>query len=282
MITSLLEFGQYDFLFYAGSSTVLLCLSAGLLSPVIVSKKLSFLGSALSHSAFLGLSISHLVLSDGGYWNLFFGTLMITVALGLILAALTFKESIPRDSMIGVFYTMAMALGLLLNSLFQEKQIDLLGFLFGNILAIEKNDLILAFSLMALSFLGFFFKKKEWKYFLIDPHGAEANGINTKRYYFLLIAALTLIIVSFTKIAGTILVNTILITPGLFGINVGTSVKESIQYSLIFSFSTGILGLIFANYFDTPASATMALVQLAGLLIFAPGFIFRRKKPAHS
>ena len=143
---SLTDFFQYDFLLYALIATMALSIGAGILSPIIVAKRYAFMGAAVSHSTLFGLSIS-LAFFQASEISHFFVTLLITLSLIMVLSTTTYRQKLPTDSLIGVFFTVTMALGIVIYSLFSSGDQDLIGFLFGNILLLTPFDLIALLSI---------------------------------------------------------------------------------------------------------------------------------------
>ena len=105
MSSLLSDFIQYDFLLYALLGTIFLSLTCGLISPLIIARKNAFMGAAISHSTLLGLAISLSLFEATQALPVFLSTLLITIFLTLFLAYSTFRQKLPNDSMIGIFYT---------------------------------------------------------------------------------------------------------------------------------------------------------------------------------
>ena len=139
IIQSIQEFGQYDFLLYALLGTIFLSLTCGLISPLIIARRNAFMGAAISHSTLLGLAISLSLFSVSESLPVFLSTLTITLVLTLFLARSTLRHKMPNDTLIGIFYTSTMAMGIIIHSLFAKDKGDLLSFLFGNILLLTKE-----------------------------------------------------------------------------------------------------------------------------------------------
>jgi ABC-type Mn2+/Zn2+ transport system permease subunit len=264
---SITDFLNYDFLIYSFIATILLSTVCGLISPLIIARKNAFMGSAISHSSLLGLSIAMAIFGSQNSFALFITTLSITMLTGLFLAKATYRQTLPEDSVIGIFYTSTMAIGIVIHNLFSNKSSDLLSFLFGNILLLNIQDIylsIILFLAISLLILLPFFK---WVYMTFDEDGAIASGLNVKTYHFLFFILLTFLIVSSIKIAGTILIETMLLIPGFFALRFNLSITKTFILSIIFSIFFSILGLIFANYFNLPSGATLAVVQFVGLIL---------------
>lgn len=267
MTEAITDFYHYDFLWRALWGTILVSLSCGLLSPLIVARKYAFIGSALSHSTLLGLSIAASFFANAGAMVFFLITLTTTLIITSFLAKSTYKETLPSDSLIGIFFTVTMGLGMIIHSKFSPNQSDLLNYLFGQILLIETTDLWIAFALGLVCLLGLWVSFKKWCYFLYDPAGAQLAGVPVKALHYGQFLIMTLVIVSSLKIAGTVLVNTLLIIPGVFALSFAKSMKQTFIYSVCFSVIVSTLALILTNIFNWPSGAGLAVVQFVVLIL---------------
>jgi ABC-type Mn2+/Zn2+ transport system permease subunit len=267
LFTSLNDFIHYDFLIYALIGSLFLSITCGIISPLLIARKNAFIGSAISHSTLLGLSIALSIFSVQQNLQVFLFTLITTLLCTLILARSTFKEHLPTDSMIGIFYTSTMALGILIHSLFAKNKSDLLNFLFGNILLLTTEDMILSCCLLIITVLIIFIPIYKWLYLTFDEEGAITSGINAKLYHYIFFILLTFVIVTSIKLAGTILIETFLLIPGFFSLKFAKNIKQTFIYSILFSASLAFIGLIIANAYGLPSGATLAVVQFLALMI---------------
>ena len=270
LVQGMTDFFQYDFLFLALIGTLLLSLSCGLISPLIIAKRYAFMGAAVSHSTILGLSLALSLVPDTASVNIFLITLGVTLIMVLFLASATFRQRLPSDSLIGIFFTGSMGLGVIIHSSFAGQKGDLMGYLFGNILLLDKGDLFLSGILLLLLIPIILFPLKRWLYIIYDEEGAIVSGLSVKFFHYLFFILLTFLIVSSLKIAGAVLVNTLLLVPGVFGLKFGKNIKQVILYSVSFSLIGSMLGLYLANLKNFPSGATLAVVQLT-LLLFSLG-----------
>lgn len=266
-LTSLKDFAQYDFLIYALSGALLLSVTCGLISPLIIARKNAFMGSAISHSTLLGLSIALSLFSADQSLSIFATTLLVTIVCTLFLATSTFRQKLPSDSMIGIFYTATMALGIIIHSLFAKNKTDLLSFLFGNILLLTREDLILSAVLLLITAPLIIIPFKKWLFLTFDEEGAITSGIRARFYHYLFFILLALLIVTSIKLAGTILIETLLLVPGFFALKFSTSVRQTFLFSVIFSTVFVVVGIVLANAFGLPSGATLAVVLFLALVL---------------
>lgn len=267
IIQSIQEFGQYDFLLYALLGTIFLSLTCGLISPLIIARRNAFMGAAISHSTLLGLAISLSLFSVSESLPVFLSTLTITLVLTLFLARSTLRHKMPNDTLIGIFYTSTMAMGIIIHSLFAKDKGDLLSFLFGNILLLTKEDLCLSLVLLILTALLILIPLKRWLFLTFDEESAVTSGIKVSLYHYTFFILLAFLIVSSIKLAGTILVETLLLVPGFFALSFARNSRQTFILSVVFSLLFAVLGIILANAFGLPSGATLAVVLFSALVL---------------
>ncbi len=264
---SLQDFLHYDFLLYAIVGTLFLSITCGLISPLLIARKNAFMGSAISHSTLLGLAIALSLFSAESSLAIFSTTLGITIICTLFLAFSTYRQKLPSDSLIGIFYTSTMALGIIIHSLFAKTKTDLLSFLFGNILLLTKEDLILSAVLLLVTLPLIIIPFKKWLFLTYDEEGAITSGVNAKFFHYLFFILLALLIVTSIKLAGTILIETLLLVPGFFALKFSKNVKQAFIMSVLFSTFFALLGIILANSYGLPSGATLAVTLFVALVL---------------
>jgi ABC-type Mn2+/Zn2+ transport system permease subunit len=246
---------------------VMLSIVCGILSPIVVAKKYAFMAPAISHSTILGVALTLLCLPFSHTISLFLGTLGFTCIFVYFLARASHKGPLPSDSLIGIFLSTTMALGLIIHYKYIGGTSDLFSLLFGNILLLDNFDLLVLFFLFLMCLILVVRSLDRWIYFSFDPQGAKLSGVRTKLYHYGLFFLLTCLIVGAVKISGTILVSSLLILPGTFAYKFSKNMSSVFKYSVIFAVLSGILGLFFANSFGWPPAPALALTQF---LLFLP------------
>jgi ABC-type Mn2+/Zn2+ transport system permease subunit len=169
--------------------------------------------------------------------------------------------------MIGIFYTSTMALGIIIHSIFSKSKNDLLSFLFGNILLLSKQDLVLSGILLLIIAPIIIIPFSKWIFLTFDEEGAITSGVNAKYFHYAFFIMLALLIVSSIKIAGTVLIETLLLVPGFFALSFSNSVKKVFLLSVLFSLVFAVLGLFLSNLYSLPSGATLAITQFIALIL---------------
>lgn len=263
------DFLQYDFLKMAFVATLFLSIICGILSPLVISRRFAFLGSAVSHSTLLGLSLANLFLLPENTNGIFFVTLGVTLVLAIILALLGQAKNIPNDSAIGIFLTSTMGMGMIILSKTPSSNTELANFLFGNIFLSSTYEIGLTFIILLIVIASIFYPLKYWAYISSDESGAKNAGIKVSLFHTYFVFILTVTIVTGLKMAGSLAINSWLIAPGIIGTRLGRTLKGTFFYSILFSVVVSICALFIANYFDWPTGATFCLVHFLALLPLA-------------
>jgi len=276
-LLSMGDFLEYDFLFFALVGTLILSITCGLISPLIVARKFAFMGSAVSHSTLFGLSMGLIFFPWENTFAVFTTTLIITLLLVTFLAQATYRQKLPTDGLIGIFFTASMGAGILLFHLFARQRGNLMGILFGDILLLRVEDLWFSFFLLALFIPAILIPFKKWIYTSYDEEGAIISGLNVKLFHYSFYFLVTILIVSSIKIAGTVLINTLLLVPGVFGLKMAKTIPQTFVYSVLFSVIFSCLGLLLANWQGLPSGATLSVIQFLALSLLLLLGKFKKK-----
>jgi zinc transport system permease protein len=248
---------------------IMVSLISGLISVFIVLRRMSFIGAGISHAAFGGVAI--------GFFtgiNPTITAIIYTIAVALGIELVSRKGKISEDVSIGIFFASSMALGIVLVSLSRGYNIDLFGYLFGNILAITKEEVLLSLfvAICVIGLIMLFLKE----IFLItyNEEIARVSGISVRAINVLFLIVLSVSIVISIKIVGIILVSALLVIPGataqLFAKNVYSMIVASCGFA-VFSI---ILGLILSYEFDIAPGGSIVLTA-TGLFLIA--LFFKRR-----
>jgi zinc transport system permease protein len=248
----MIELFSYGFLLKALIASMLMSVTCGIIGTYIVSRRMVFISGGITHASFGGVGI--------GY---FFGfPPLVGAAIFAILAALT-TESLTRrkvirnDSIIAIMWSLGMALGIIFVYLTPGYAPNLMTFLFGSIITVTSTDLWLMFAL-AVVVAGFFaILFKPILYVSFDEQFAKTRGIPVMLLNYLLIILVALTIVLSIRIAGIILVLSILTIPQNIANLFTNRFSNIILGSVIIGFLASVLGLVISYYMDIPSGATI-------------------------
>jgi zinc transport system permease protein len=249
-----LGFFQYDFMrnaLAAGLSASILC---GVIGIYVILNKIVFISDGIAHAAFGGIGLGYFL----GYDPLAFGVgSAVLTALGI--GMVSSRARISEDTAIGVFMATGMALGIMLLTLSQGYARDLYGYLFGNILAVTRGD-VLIISILTLTILVLIFLLyKEFLLLSFDPIYAEAIGLPVQSLRLLLLVMVAFSVVILIKIVGIIMVIALLTIPGAISRRHMTGLPAIMAGSVFLGAVFVTVGLLVSFELDVPSGATIIL-----------------------
>ncbi len=259
---SLVEPFHYAFMqraFVAALAVGLLCSTMG---TYVVLRKLSFIGDGIAHASFAGIVIAYL---KGA--NYYVGAAAVAVVTAVGIGYVHRRGRISLDTTIGVLFTGMFALGVFLMSQQRNYAVDLQSFLFGDILAVQPQDLylIVALSVAVAATLVVLFRGMLYTSF--DPVVAQASGINAPLYEYALLVMLALTIVIALQAVGIVLVAALLVTPAAAAYQLTSRFNPMMVLAAAFGAISTVGGLYLSYYLRASSGATIVL--LATVLFFA-------------
>jgi zinc transport system permease protein len=259
-------------------------LLAGLVLGVLLSylgifvtlRKMAFFSDGIAHAALAGAAIGLLTR---------FSPLLSALLFSMLLAALVYwlekKSSLSSDAIIGILFTSGMALGVVLISLRPGYQPELISYLFGNILAIRRQDLALIIVLGAVILAFIFSHKRKLTLLALDREMACMAGVNPDLYELLLYIMLACALVLGIRVLGIILVSAILIVPVSTARLLSRSFRALTWWTVLIAEFTVLAGLLLSYFLDLP---TGAVIVLSGSALFSLAFLvssLRRRSAQH-
>jgi zinc transport system permease protein len=253
------NFLAYAFMQRALLAGFLISVTCAVLGVFLVLRRDAMIGHGLAHVTFGGVAL-----------GLFLSLAPMGVALGVaVLSALGISKLKERaglygDTAIGIISSLGMALGIVLVSLAGSFNVDLFGYLFGNVLAIDPEEVWLAFilALVVLSAIGLFYQ--EFVYLTFDSESARVAGVRAYRLESLMAILTAVTVVLGMKVVGILLVSALLVIPAAAALQVARSFKEALTVSALLAGISALGGLMISFYFDWPASGT--IVSVSGVL----------------
>jgi manganese/iron transport system permease protein len=249
---------QNDFMVRALIAATLIGLVCSVVGVYVVLRNIAFIGDGLAHASFAGIVIAYLLKID-----LYLGGLIFTVLTALGIGTVSKRSEVSLDTTIGVFFTAAFALGIALMSRVRSYVIDLQDYLFGNILAIDRRDIVIVSSLAVLVLLVIWMLYKELLFASFDPVSAGATGIPVDALANLLLVMLAVTIIVSLQAAGIVLVAALLITPAATAYQLTNRFEAMMLISALVGIGSGIVGLYLSYYFNVASGASIVLVATA-------------------
>lgn len=238
---------------------------AGYLGSLMITKRMGLVGGPLGHLALPGVALALLY-----HFNVFYGALLTIIVGGIFIWLLKIKTKAPLEALTGLVFAAGVALGFLILPFSNEHQLE--EALVGDITKISLSDTILAIILCTLIFL--IIKSIYSKLVLaeISEDLAKTEGIDVKKYNFIYLACIGLIVALTVKLVGGLLPVALIVIPALTARNL---FKSSFAYSfgsLSFGALSAILGIFLFYFYGLPAGL---LIILSATFFFIVSIFFR-------
>ncbi len=264
------DFIQYNFMKNAILAVILITPLFGMLGTMAVNNKMAFFSDALGHSAFTGIALGVLL----GIDNELISMIAFGVFMALIITKVKSSKVASSDTVISVFSSTAIALGLVVLS-FGGKFSSYSQYLIGDILSITPGELLLLFiCLIVVTIIwGLIFNKL--MLVSINEDLAASRGIKTLWIENIFVVLVAVVVMLSIKWVGILLINSLLILPAASARNISKNSRQYTTFSILIALICGISGLIISFYINTSAGATIVLLCS---IVFFITYIFRRKK----
>ena len=249
-----------DFMVRATLAGVGVALAAAPLGCFIVWRRMAYFGDATAHAAVLGVALS-LALE----MSIFAGTVAISLLMALSVTVLA-GRSYAMDTLLGVLAHSALAFGLVAVSFLSGIRIDLMAYLFGDILAVSRTDLAVIWGGAALVVALTVWRWSPLLTSTLNEELAYASGMDPKREQLILTICLAVTVAVAIKVVGVLLIAAMLIIPAAAARNLSRTPETMAGIAALIGAFSAITGLRGAYVFDTPAGPTIVCVAA---IIFA-------------
>lgn len=221
----------------------------------VVQRRLSFLGTGLAHAAFGGVALG-LLLQTEPLWIAAPFTALVAVGINWIRTS----TGLTGDTAIGIFFSVAVALGVVFLSLRQDYTADAFAYLFGSILAVTVADIwvTVLVTVLAAALIPMWGR---WAYATFDSELAVADGLRVVRHDYLLSVLLAVTVVVAVKVVGILLVAAFLVIPAAAARLLSRTFFAMSIVSVLIGVLSAVAGLLLSYGLDIPSGATIILVQ---------------------
>ena len=264
------ELLEYTFFQNALLCTILIGVSCGLIGTYIVAKRMVFISGGITHASFGGLGLAYFL----GLSPLF-GAAVFALAAAFCILYLSDNKRFKEDSLIGIFWSAGMAIGVLFIYLTPGYAPNLLSYLFGNILTVTGEQVLLSL-LLCLVIIVFFAKfYRPLFYIAFDKEYSRTHFVALNGLEIGITALIALCIVLCMKLAGIILVISYLTMPQAIAGMFHKNFTKQLVWATIISCAGSVIGLFTSAVLKLPSGAT---IVLCFLLIFIVCYLWKRKK----
>lgn len=243
-----------DFMLLAIVGGIGLALISAPLGVFMVWQRQSYFGATLAHSALLGVSVALLLQTD-----LTLTVIVVSLLIAWGVYSLSHTRQLSSDTLLGILAHSSLASGLAVISLQNSVQIDISGYLFGDILSINQTDLVLI-GITGILITAFFLKN--WQAMLnitLNPDLAQVEGTHVKSVQLQFVLLLAFMIALSMKMVGVLLVTSLLIIPAAAARRLSGTPEQMLLWSLILGVISVVFGLSISYWQDIPTGPSIVI-----------------------
>jgi ABC-type Mn2+/Zn2+ transport system permease subunit len=261
---------QFAFMQRALMATLMISVVSACIGTFVVLKGLAFIGDALAHASFAGVAVAFVL---GG--NIYLGAMIAALITALGIAFVGSRARVSFDTAIGILFVGAFALGILVVSHQPNYTVDLFSFVFGNVLGVGRDDLLLiaVMGFIVLAVMSLFYRQLLFTAY--DPTMAAASGVPVGLVQYGLLAMLGISTVVALKAVGIVLVVAMLVTPAATASLLVRSVHQMMALGALVGAVSSVVGL-YISYYGEVASG--AAIVLTATFFFLLAFLFAPRR----
>jgi ABC-type Mn2+/Zn2+ transport system permease subunit len=252
----------FPFMQRALAATLIVGILCAVVGAFVVWKGLSFVGDALAHASFAGVAIAFVTGR-----SIYLGAAIAAVATSLLITFLSRTARLSSDTAIGVLFAFAFSLGVVVISRVQNYTVDLFAYLFGNVLGVGVDDLVLISAAGGLVLLVILLVYKELFFVAFDPVMAEASGLPVGALQYLLLAMIGITVVVAMRAVGIVLVVAMLVTPAATASLITRRFHSIMLLGALLSALSSLLGLYLSFYANVASGGAIVLVSTTLFLL---------------
>jgi zinc transport system permease protein len=255
-MSDFLDLLQFPFMQRAIAGSILLGLLGGLLGCFVTLRQLSFFSHAVGHAALVGIAIG-VLLQVPPIWTF----LPFTLAFGLIVLYLIEQTDLWSDSVLNIVLSGALAIGVILTSFIQGYRGNLMGVLFGDILAINNTDIVLTILLLIASAIFLLSTLRQQILLTLNQAIAQVQGVPVRLYRYLFVVLLSLAVAVAIKAVGILLVNAFLVIPASTAKLLSDRFSQFLWFSVGLGVLSSLVGMVVSGIWNFASGPSIVLVQ---------------------
>ena len=263
------EMLRWDFMKNAMLALLLMAPLFGLMSTMIVTGRMSFFSDALGHSAFTGIAIGAICGLAAPTWAAVF----FSVVFALLFSYVRSRSNQAADTLIGVFSSSAVALGIFVATLGGGSFTKYNKYLIGDILSVTPGEIGTLALVLAAVLVFWTLYANRLTLTAIHPQLASSRGIPVGLSQTLFVTAIAVVVTLSISSVGLLILNSLLVLPAAAARNIARNLRQYHGFSVLFALAAGIAGLTVSYYSGCSAGAAISLILA---LIFAVTFCLRK------
>ena len=266
-----LEMLRWDFMRNAMLAILIMSPLFGILSTMVVTGRMSFFSDALGHSAFTGIAIGCICGMAAPIW----AAVGFSLVFSLLFSYVRSRSNQAADTLIGVFSSAAVALGIFVATLGGGSFTKYNKYLIGDILSVTPSEIgLLAMVLLAVIVL-WVIQSNRLTLAVVHPQLASSRGVRTDLANTVFSAAIAVVVTLTISSVGLLILNSLLVLPGASARNVAKNMRQYHAFSVAFALIAGVGGLVVSYLWGSSAGAAISLTLA---LIFTVSFCFRKAR----
>jgi zinc transport system permease protein len=259
----MLEMFEYDFMQRAFLAGIIIATLASLSGTFVVLKRYSMISETLAHSALVGVAVG-LVAGYNPLWM----AVIVALLSAWIIEYLRSAFTIYSDAILAILLSGSLAIAIIIVSLGGAFNNSLFSYLFGSILSVSKEDLIVIALAGSFSLAVLLFYSRELYFIAYDEEVAKVRGIKVKLLNYLLVSVVAVIIALSIRVVGSLLIGALMVIPTVAALQYRVGFVKTIFISLFIALLSVIAGMSFSFYFSLPSGATIVLCVIC-IFIFS-------------
>lgn len=257
---------KYTFLQHAIIGAVLASIICGIIGTIIVEKKLVMMSGGIAHAAFGGVGMGYFLKIEP-----IIGALIFSILSSFGIVEIKRRSKVNTDTIIGMFWSLGMALGIIFISLTPGYPPDISSYLFGDILTVSNVDLYIMAGLdSAVIFIVIAFFNNI-KAYLFDEEFSKVVGINVKLMEYIVFLLIAFSVVVLIRVVGIILIIALLTVPPAISKIFTYNLKKIMGLSILFGVSFSLLGLFISYKIHIASGASIIIVAVGTYIMFFMG-----------
>ena len=259
-----------DFFLRALLGGIGVAVASGPVGCFIIWRRMVYFGAALAHSALLGVALGFLLGID-----LTVGIVALCAFLAVLFVLLERQHKLPTDTLLGVLAHVALAAGLVVVAFLTSLRVDLMGYLFGDVLAVTNADLVVILSLAVVTLIGMILMWRSLLSITVNEDLAAVEGVPVTRVRLGFVLVVAGVVAIGMKIVGMLLILSLIIIPAAAARRVASTPQRMALLAVVFGVLSVVVGLYASLYWDLPSGP---LIVLTAALFFGLTQIWPRAR----
>jgi zinc transport system permease protein len=255
--TDMLEMFEYDFMQRAFLAGIIIAVLASVSGTFVVLRRYSLIGETLAHSALLGVAIG-LVAEHNPLWS----AVVFAILSAWLIEYLRSAFALYSDAVLAILLSGSLASAIIIVSLGGAFNNSLFSYLFGSILSVSSDDIIVIAVFGAISLAALLLFSKEFYFIAYDEEVAKTSGIKVNLLNFLLVSVVAVIIALSIRVVGSLLIGALMIIPTIAALQFRVGFLKTVLISMFFALFSVVAGMTLSFYFSLPSGATIVLCVL--------------------